>query len=339
MSSQREPIAVLGGGSWGTALAVILAQQSSSSVRLWMRDQAVCSQVLRERRNPAFLPGIVVPENVLPTTALATAVEGVSLVLHVIPAQATREVAGLLAQVLPAGIPLVSATKGLEQSTLRRMSQVLSETFESRAGFVPPLAVLSGPSFALEVARRDPTAVVIASADEALARRLQSQLSGPSFRLYSSTDVLGVELMAAVKNVIAIAAGICTGLGLGHNSMAALITRGLAELGRLVAQLGGRPATVTGLAGLGDLVLTCTGELSRNRFVGQELGKGRALQDILAGMRSVAEGVATTSAALQLACQHGVEMPITAQMSNVLFDRVPPREAIRPLMERSLKSE
>jgi glycerol-3-phosphate dehydrogenase (NAD(P)+) len=238
---------------------------------------------------------------------------------------------------LAPGMCFVSATKGIESGTLLRMSQVVREVAGER--FASRVAVLSGPTFAREVARGEPAAVVVASDDRALAESVQRAFSGPAFRLYTNDDPPGVELGAALKNVIAIAAGACQGLGLGSNTMAALITRGLAEITRLAVAVGGKPLTLAGLAGLGDLVLTCHGELSRNRFVGVELARGREIADIVGSMKMVAEGVETTSAAVELAARHGIEMPITGQVEAVLKHGKPPREALRELMERSLKGE
>jgi glycerol-3-phosphate dehydrogenase (NAD(P)+) len=241
---------------------------------------------------------------------------------------------------LPPGIGIVSATKGIEEGTLLRMTEVIAQVLGENPGLQPRLSALSGPSFAKEVARGDPTAITIASQDPALAETVQREFSDPRFRVYTNEDVTGVELGGALKNVIAIAAGVCDGLNLGHNSVAALITRGLAEITRLAVACGGRQETMAGLAGLGDLVLTCTGELSRNRSVGVELGRGRKLPEIMAGMHGmVAEGVFTTHAAVGLARARGVEMPITEQMNAVLHDGKPPRQAIHELMTRSAKSE
>jgi glycerol-3-phosphate dehydrogenase (NAD(P)+) len=306
-------------------------------IRLWVYETDICAAIRESRQNPVFLPSIEIPRSVEPTNDLGQALEGARIVLSVMPSHVCRTViAGALAYLRPEMV-FVSATKGLEDGTLMRMTEVITEVVSAR--FKPRLAAMSGPTFAREVARGDPTALVIASADDELAREVQRAFSGPTFRLYSSRDVVGVELAASLKNVIAIAAGICDGLGLGSNSIAALIARGLAEMGRLIEHCGGRRDTLAGLAGLGDLVLTCTGGLSRNRTVGQELGRGRKLAEILASMRMVAEGVKTTSAAVELARRKGVEMPITEQMHEVLFKDRPPRDAIRELMERELKPE
>jgi glycerol-3-phosphate dehydrogenase (NAD(P)+) len=258
-------------------------------------------------------------------------------VVGVVPSAHAREIYALAWPHLRHDCVVVSATKGLEPATHLRMSQVVEQVFSLRT--VPRIAVLSGPSFALEVARGEPTAVVLASQDRAVASFLQEEFAGPTFRLYTNDDVLGVELAGAAKNVVAIAAGACQGLGLGHNTLAALITRGLAEMTRLVVALGGRAETLSGLAGLGDLVLTCTGSLSRNRHVGFELGRGRALADILAGMNMIAEGVGTTAALLALARDYRIELPITEQVHSILQLGNSPQDAIRAIMERPLKRE
>lgn len=290
-----------------------------------------------ERENTVYLPGFRVPEAVEPTGDLDEALDDANFVLGAVPSAHARAVYAAALPYLDARMIFVSATKGLEHGSLLRMSEVIADAIRPR--FAPRVAVLSGPSFALEVARGDPTAVVIASREPELAAAVQNEFSGPALRLYTNDDTTGVELGGAVKNVIAIAAGACIGLGLGSNTVAALITRGLAEMTRLAVAAGGRRDTLAGLAGLGDLVLTATGALSRNRTVGVELGRGRTLSDILAGMRMVAEGVGTTEATLQLARKHGVEMPIAEQMDAVLHRGRAPRDAIRELMERRLKQE
>jgi glycerol-3-phosphate dehydrogenase (NAD(P)+) len=325
--------AVLGGGSWGTALASLLAR-TGHPVRLWLREEPIASQVNTARENPVYLPGVRLPEGIRATVDLAEALEGAELVLMVIPSEFCREVYRRAAPHVPRDARLISATKGFELTTLKRMTEVAVEEVPGRA-----LAVLSGPSFALEVAREQPTAVVVASADAALAESLQRALWSRSFRAYASDDVIGVETAGALKNVIAIAAGILDGLGMGQNTVAALVTRGLAELSRLVVALGGRPDTLAGLAGLGDLVLTCTGGLSRNRRVGQALGRGLTLEQALAQTATVAEGVRTTLAACDLAERVRVEMPIAQQMRAVLYQGKPPREAVEELMLRRLKRE
>ncbi len=289
------------------------------------------------RENDAYLPGQRIPEQVDIGCDLGDALEGAEVVLGVMPSHVAR---GLYSRMLPhlePGMLFVSATKGLENGTLMRMSEVIEEVVGQR--FKPRVAVLSGPTFAREVARGEPTALVVASADRDLAARIQRAFAGPTFRLYTNSDPVGVELGASLKNVIAIGAGICHGLGLGSNTIAALVTRGLAEISRLAVAMGGRPETLAGLAGLGDLVLTCSGDLSRNRQVGIELGKGRKLEEILASMKMVAEGVNTTYAAVELGRKYRIDLPIIDQMCAILRDGRSPREAIRELMERSLKGE
>jgi glycerol-3-phosphate dehydrogenase (NAD(P)+) len=326
--------AVLGAGSWGTALAVHLGR-AGHSVRLWGRDDRLVADMTASRTNPRYLSGIELPPAVLPTASLDEAVDGAEFVVVAVPSHGLRSVVRAAAPHAPRGAVFVSATKGLEGGTLDRMSQVIEEETVG-AG---PVVVLSGPSFALEVARELPTAVLVASTDGAAAARVQEQFRGRGLRLYLSDDVPGVEIGGALKNVIAIAAGAVEGLGLGHNAMAALITRGLAEVSRLACAVGGRRETLAGLSGLGDLVLTCTGDLSRNRHVGVELGRGRRLEEILAGMRMVAEGVRTTGAALALGQRHDVELPIAAQMAAVLEGAVSPLQAVETLMGRRQRPE
>ncbi len=324
-------ITVLGGGAWGTALASHAAR-AGLPVRIWIREPDVAAAVNEKRENPVYLPGVELPEGLRATSRPADALADAETVLMVVPSEFCRaryREAGTLA---PRGAVFVSATKGLEIDTLRRMTEVAAAEAPGR-----PLAVLSGPSFALEVARGLPTAVVVASADHALAESVQHALATRAFRVYSSEDVVGVELAGALKNVIAIAAGIVDGLGYGHNILAALITRGLVEISRLAVALGARPDTLAGLAGLGDLVLTCTGSLSRNRTVGQRLGYGMSLADATAGIHP--EGVRTTLAACALADRTGIEMPIARQMKAVLYEGKPPRDALDELMLRSLKRE
>jgi glycerol-3-phosphate dehydrogenase (NAD(P)+) len=333
-----KKIAVIGGGSWGTALCVALTRsRAPHRVSLWLYEKDICETIRIRRENEVFLPGVMLPQEITATNDFAEALDGADIVLGVMPSHHAR---GLYAQMLPHLKPemvFVSATKGLDHAKLERVTSVISEVVSAK--FAPRVAALSGPSFAREVAKGDPTAVVIASADLELAKMVQEEFSGPTFRLYANDDMVGVEIGGAVKNVVAIAAGVCDGLGFGHNTIAALITRGLAEMTRLAVALGGRPQTLAGLAGMGDLVLTCTGGLSRNRTVGVELGKGRKLDDIIGSMRMVAEGVGTTVATVQLAKRAGVEMPITEQMHAVLYENRAPKEAIRELMERKLKHE
>ncbi len=329
-------LAIIGGGSWGTALAVVLAPRFDQ-VTLWVHEPELCARMAASRQNDVFLPGVPLPANVLPVNHLESAPGGASIVLIVTPSHHVRAVAGRLAPHLHPGMLFVSAAKGLEQGTLLRVSQVLEDVIGPR--FPPRIAVLSGPSFAREVAAGEPAAIAVASTDEDAAARVQEAFRGPTFRPYRNNDPVGVEIGAALKNVIAIAAGVCHGLGLGSNAKAALITRGLAEITRLAVAMGGNPRTLSGLAGLGDLVLTCTGELSRNRRVGLELAAGKPLAEILSGMKMVAEGVQTTSAALELAHRFGVDLPITEQMEAILSGRKTPQAALRDLMDRSLKGE
>jgi glycerol-3-phosphate dehydrogenase (NAD(P)+) len=289
------------------------------------------------RINDIFLPGFRLPENVEPVSHLKLALQHVDIVVGVMPSRFARAVYSSMLPHLEPSMRFVSATKGLENGTLLRMSQVARDVIGKK--FQPRIAVLSGPTFAREVARGEPTAVVISSEDQELAASVQREFSGPTFRLYANDDPAGVEIGAALKNTIAIGAGICQGLGLGNNSIAALITRGLAEITRLAVAMGGQPRTLAGLAGLGDLVLTCTGELSRNRSVGIELAKGRKLAEIVSSMTMIAEGVETTSAAVDLARKYAVDLPITEQMDSILRGGRSPREAIRELMERTLKTE
>jgi glycerol-3-phosphate dehydrogenase (NAD(P)+) len=333
-----KKIAIIGGGSWGTALAIALARSSRPHrIALWAHSPDVVELLRVKRVNEIYLPGFKLPAEVEVTGALPEALAGAEIVLGVMPSAHAREVYRAMRPYLDPRAVFVSATKGLEPATHARISEVIAE--EIAQNLPPRIAVLSGPSFALEVARGDPTAVVLASADASLASEVQEEFSGPMFRLYTNDDVIGTEIAGAVKNVIAIAAGACTGLGLGTNTTAALVTRGLAEMTRLAAALGGRRDTLAGLAGVGDLILTSTGTLSRNRSVGIELGKGRELGEILSATRMVAEGVGSAAAALELAQRAGVEMPITKQVHAVLTAGRATRDAIRELMERRLKQE
>lgn len=326
-------VAVIGAGSWGTALAVHLAR-AGRPVRLWARDEALAEEMIVHAANPRYLPDVALPPEVMPTPSLAAALERAQFVVFAVPSHGLRAVVRAAAPQVPADAVVVSAAKGLESGSLQRMSQVIEEEIGPA-----PVVVLSGPSFAAEVARGLPTAVLAASSDSRAAARVQEQFRGRGLRLYASDDVTGVEIGGALKNVIAIAAGVVEGLGLGQNAMAALITRGLAEISRLACAEGGRRDTLAGLSGLGDLVLTCTGSLSRNRHVGIELGRGRRLSDILAGMHMVAEGVRTSDAALALGERHGVELPIAAQMAAVLHDETSPIEAVETLMGRRQRAE
>jgi glycerol-3-phosphate dehydrogenase (NAD(P)+) len=331
-------IAVIGGGAWGTGLAIVLGRKGAHRVRLWAHETEVCESIAQRRINEKFLPGQHIPESVTASNDLASVLADARIIVSVMPSQHCRSLFERMRPHVPPQTLIVSATKGLEEGSLQRMTEVISGVL-GREG-ASSVGALSGPSFAQEVARGDPTAITIASQDAALLRTVQQEFSGPSFRVYTNSDVAGVELGGALKNIIAIAAGISDGLGFGHNSAAALITRGLAEMTRLVVACGGRAETMAGLAGLGDLVLTCTGGLSRNRSVGVELGRGKKLPEIIAGMHGmVAEGVFTTTAAVGLAHARGVEMPITEQMHAILHHGKSPREAIQELMTRSGKSE
>jgi glycerol-3-phosphate dehydrogenase (NAD(P)+) len=333
-------IAVIGAGAWGTSLSIVLGRKGTHRVRLWAHEKEVRDSISSRRVNELFLPEHAVPERVSVTGSFDEAIHDAEIVVSVMPSQHCRGLFQKMRPFLKPGMLFVSATKGLEEGTLLRMTEVIAVVVGSDGGFPPRIGALSGPTFAKEVARGDPTAITIASRDTGLAETVQREFGDPRFRVYTNTDVAGVELGGALKNIIAIAAGVCDGLGLGHNSIAALITRGLAEMTRLVIACGGRQDTMSGLAGLGDLVLTCTGGLSRNRSVGVELGRGRQLPEIIAAMHGmVAEGVFTTHAAVELARVRGVEMPITAQMDAILHHGKSPRDAIHELMTRSAKSE
>lgn len=332
-------IAVIGAGAWGTGLAIALGRKGTHEVTLWAYEKEVVESITRRRTNDLFLAGHAIPESVRATSSYGEALESAEIVVSVMPSHHTRRVFQSMSEFLSSRMLYVSATKGIENDTLLRMSEVMHEVLGAR-GVRARIGALSGPSFAKEVAKGDPTAITIASQDAELASTVQREFSDPTFRVYTNSDVAGVELGGALKNIIAIAAGVCDGLGLGHNTIAALITRGLAEITRLAVACGGHPQTMAGLAGIGDLVLTCTGGLSRNRTVGVELGKGRKLDEIIAGMHGmVAEGVLTTNAAVGLAKKMGVEMPITEQMHAILHAGKSPREAIRELMTRPSTSE
>src|SRR2546430_9549224 len=331
-------IAILGAGSWGTALAIVLSRsRKPHEISLWVRNAGLAEAIQHDRENKAYLSGSKVPESVRVHSQLEAALSGAQIIRGAMPSAHVREVYSSALPFAAAGTTIVSASKGLEPGTHLRMSEVIAQVVSPK--FAPRIAVISGPSFAVEAARGEPTAVVLASRDAALATELQEEFACPNFRLYTNEDVLGVELAGAMKNVMAIAAGACQGLGLGSNALAALITRGLAEMARLAMALGARTETLSGLAGLGDLVLTCTGALSRNRFVGIELGKGRSVREILANMRMVAEGVHTTEPLLALAREHQIDMPITEQVEAILHAGKLPRDAIRDIMERPLKRQ
>ncbi|MBI3047048.1 MAG: NAD(P)-dependent glycerol-3-phosphate dehydrogenase [Acidobacteria bacterium] len=327
-------VAILGAGGWGTALAVHLVR-AGHEAWLWARDPALASDMRARRANAVYLPDVVFPERLRVTADLDEALGRVDFLVSAVPSHGTRQILRHVAPRIRPGLTVVSATKGLEQDTLLRMSQVIEQELDAGVR----VAVLSGPSFAAEVARQLPTAVSVASRDAAVVEQVQADFRAPYFRLYGTCDVVGVEIGGALKNVIAIAAGVAEGLGLGHNALAGLITRGLAEITRLACAEGAQRETLAGLTGLGDLVLTCTGSLSRNRHVGIELARGRPLHDVLSGMKMVAEGVRTTDAALALGARHGVELPITAQVAELLAGRKGARVALEELMLRPQRAE
>lgn len=331
-------IVVLGSGAWGTAIALSLCRRAGHDVTLWAHSDDEARQIDGARENTLFLPGFPLPAELKVTSDLAPIAEA-QIVVSVIPSEFLRSTLHRVKGHLHNGQFVVSATKGVEKGTHCRMTQVISQVLEP-AGILVSIGAFSGPSFAIEVAQGQPTAVTVAFSDGEIARFIQQEFGSETLRLYTSTDVIGVELGGALKNVIAIAAGVAVGMGLGHNSTAALITRGIAEITRLAVACGGRRETLSGLSGVGDLVLTCTGSLSRNRTVGQALGEGRKLPEILESLDGkVAEGVLTTRAALGLAREQGIEMPITEQMALILEEGKDPREAIRELMLRPGKGE
>lgn len=333
-SHPHSRVAVLGAGSWGTALAVHLARVGHA-VELWARDPALVADMRARRANAVYLPDINFPGALTPTSSLDTAIAGADIIVLAVPSHGLRAVLQKGRAAAARDALVVSATKGLEEESLRRMSEVIAAEWPD----LDERAVLSGPSFAAELARELPTAVVVASASTAAIERVQAGFRSTALRVYGSADVVGVEIGGALKNIIAIAAGVVEGLGLGHNALAALITRGLAEISRLAVALGASRETLAGLAGLGDLVLTCTGQLSRNRHVGVELAHGRSLQEILASTKMVAEGVRTTDAALALGARLGVELPIAAQMAAVLHGQRDPKSAVCELMGRRQRHE
>jgi glycerol-3-phosphate dehydrogenase (NAD(P)+) len=326
-------LAIIGAGSWGTALSIVLAPKFER-VRLWVHEEDLATRMNATGENDVYLKGFNLAQNVDVLTDLGAAVDRAGVVVGVMPSRHAR---GLYSRMLPHledSMIFVSATKGIENGTLLRMSEVIAEVTG-----MPKIAILSGPTFAREVASGEPAAIVVAALDPKVATEVQTAFSGPSLRLYTNQDPIGVEVGAALKNVIAIGAGVCKGLGLGNNTIAALITRGLAEISRLAVAMGGEPKTLAGLAGLGDLVLTCSGELSRNRQVGLELARGRTIEDITGSMAMVAEGVETCAAAVGLGAKFGVDLPIIQQMHAVIHHGKSPQEALRDLMERTLKGE
>jgi glycerol-3-phosphate dehydrogenase (NAD(P)+) len=328
-------IAVIGAGAWGTALTVSLARRGGHDLSLWAHSPEHAAELSDSGENKRYLPGFILPLDVRVTSKLPQAIERADILLCATPSQALRSIMEHIAPLLTSNQVLLSASKGIEEKTFYRMSQVISEYAPEN-----PIGTLGGPSFAQEVAAGMPTAITIALEDALLGKALQDDFNSPSLRVYRNEDVTGTELGGALKNVIALAAGVVTGLELGQNAAAGLITRGIVEMTRLAMACGGRRETMSGLSGIGDLVLTCTGGLSRNRTVGVELGKGRKLEDIIAGLNGkVAEGVRSTTAALGLAARYGVEMPITEQMAAILHHDKSPRDAIRDLMSRPGRTE
>lgn len=331
-----EKVAIIGGGSWGTSLAFLLSHKGYS-VNLWVLEKELIPAINDGHENPIYLEGVTLSPLIQATHSLEEAVRDAVFVIFVVPAQFARGVLVQLAPAMPDDLPIISATKGIENETLLLMSQLMEEVLPSSKP--SRIAVLSGPSFAKEVCQRQPTAVSLASTNHSLAVELQKRLITPYFKVFTTSDVIGVELGGALKNVIAIAVGGADGLGFGHNTRAALISRGLAEINRLGKALGADPETFAGLSGMGDLVLTSTGGLSRNRTVGYQIGLGRKLDDILKEMKMVAEGVETTRAAYHLARKHGVRMPIVSEIFSVLFHGKDPRQAVTHLMEREAGEE
>lgn len=336
MRIEMEKICVLGAGSWGTTLAHILSEKGFD-ISLWIREEEVCQAIQKTRENTFFLPGIKLAHNITPTNSIEEAVNGRTAIICVIPSHGVSDIFKKAAAFLSKDAIVISASKGLEQESLLTVSQILKQTLPK--ALHKNLAVLSGPTFAKEVSQKLPTAICAASKEKSAAEKAQRLFNTSYFRVYTNDDMIGVEVGGALKNVIAIAAGISDGLSLGMNARASLITRGLAEISRLGMRMGGRASTFAGLSGLGDLVLTCTGELSRNRSVGMMIGKGKKLSNILSEMKMVAEGVKTSKAAYELAKKHGIEMPITEQVYRVLYEDKPPMDAVMDLMTRRLKQE
>ena len=331
-----EVIGVIGAGAWGTALAVLLAGKAHE-VTLWMYEKDLAEETARSRENRVYLPGFTLPESIHVTSSLETAVRDKAVILSVVPSHTVRAVSRQFASHLSNNTIIISASKGIEIDTLMPLSGVFKDILPSQ--FHNRLCFLSGPSFAKEVAQKMPTAVTLASYDPVIGKKAQAIFSTAYFRVYTNPDVIGVELAGSLKNVVAIAAGVLEGMGYGHNTMAALITRGLAEIARLGVAMGGNMQTFSGLAGMGDLVLTCTGGLSRNRTLGTRLGKGEKLDDILKGLKTVAEGVTTARAAQNLARKYNVEMPIVDEVYQILYGGKEPKRAVQDLMHRELKGE
>jgi glycerol-3-phosphate dehydrogenase (NAD(P)+) len=331
-----ETIGVIGAGAWGTALAMMLADKGHD-VTLWMYEKDLAEEATRTRENRVYLPGFTLPASLKITSSLETAVRDMPIILSVVPSHTVRSVAKQFAPYLQKDAIIISASKGIEIESLMPLSEVFKDILPAQHH--NNLCFLSGPSFAKEVAQKMPTAVALASYDPLIGRRAQEIFSNTYFRVYTNTDVIGVELAGSLKNVVAIAAGVLEGLGYGYNTMAALLTRGLAEMARLGAAMGGNLQTFSGLAGMGDLVLTCTGGLSRNRTLGTRLGKGETLDDIMKGAKTVAEGVKTAKAARDLAIKHHMHMPIVEEVYRILYEGKDPRKAVKDLMARDLKAE
>ena len=331
-----EKIAVIGGGAWGTALAMLLADKGHD-VTLWMYEKELAEETTRTRENRVYLPGFTLPSTIIITASLETAVRGKSFLLSVVPSHTVRAVTGQYVSFLEKDALIISASKGIEIDTLMPLSEIFIDVLPKE--FHDRLCFLSGPSFAKEVARKMPTAIALASSDPVLGRKAQAVLSNDYFRVYTNDDIVGVELAGALKNVVAIAAGVLEGMGYGYNTMAALLTRGLVEMARLGVAMGGKPSTFAGLAGMGDLVLTCTGGLSRNRTLGARLGRGEKLDAIMKETRTVAEGVKTAKAARELALKYKIDMPIVDEVYQLLYEGKTPKLALRDLMARELKGE
>jgi glycerol-3-phosphate dehydrogenase (NAD(P)+) len=331
-----ETIGVIGAGAWGTALAILLAEKGHD-VALWMYEKDLAEEAARTRENRVYLPGFTLPQSLEVTSSLETAVRDKPVILSVVPSHTVRTVARQFAPFLAKNAIIISASKGIELDTLMPLSEVFRDVLP--ADFHGRLCFLSGPSFAKEVAKKMPTAITLASSDLSAGKRAQEVLSTDYFRVYTNPDVIGVELAGALKNVVAIAAGALEGMGFGYNTMAALLTRGLAEMARLGIAMGGKSETFSGLSGMGDLVLTCTGGLSRNRALGTRLGKGEKLEDIMKGTKTVAEGVKTAKAARDLAHKYKVDMPIFDEVYLLLYEGKSPKQALKDLMARELKAE
>jgi glycerol-3-phosphate dehydrogenase (NAD(P)+) len=331
-----EKIGVIGAGAWGTALAMLLAD-NGHDVTLWMYEKELAEETERTRENRTYLPGFTLPASLRVTSSMEHAVNDVPFILSVVPSHTVRTVTKQLVPFLRPDAVLVSASKGIEIETLMPLSEIFKDVLPKQ--FHNRLCFLSGPSFAKEVAGKMPTAVALASYDTAIGKKVQEIFSNGYFRVYTNQDVIGVELAGSIKNVIAIAAGVLEGLGYGYNTMAALLTRGLAEMSRLGTAMGGDPKTFAGLAGMGDLVLTCTGGLSRNRTLGTRLGRGEKLNDIMSGLKTVAEGVKTAKAARELAKRHNVAMPVVDEVYQLLYEQKDPKRAVKDLMGRELKGE